>query len=139
VAGGQYISSSAHLSILLRDCWVRIERMWKPYYWRHRESKKMHGCHQGHWLNGNVRAAHRAVAPTNSPTEKLICFHFPSLLRAQQPVSLQICLVILWFWDPEILDLSELQEVKLSLESWDPGVIKLLKSWDPVILWSWAC
>jgi hypothetical protein len=46
--------------------------------------------------------------------------------------------VILLFWHPEILSVSEFLEVRLPLGPWDPGVTMLLGSCDPVILWSWA-
>jgi hypothetical protein len=48
--------------------------------------------------------------------------------------------VILWLCDPEILGMSELLGVKLSLGPWDPGVTKLLESEPKVCsghLWSY--
>jgi hypothetical protein len=50
---------------------------------------------------------------------------------------------ILGSYEPEILGVSELLAVKLSLRPWDPGVTKLLVSWNPKVLgvlhvWKWC-
>jgi hypothetical protein len=37
----------------------------------------------------------------------------------------------LWSYDAELLGVSEFLAVNLSLRPWDPGLIKLLGSWDP--------
>jgi hypothetical protein len=42
--------------------------------------------------------------------------------------------VILGSSDPEILGVSELLGVRVSLGPWVPGVTKLLGSWDSVVL-----
>ena len=54
----------------------------------------------------------------------------PVILVVRTPQS-SIVSVILWSYDPEILDLSELLGVKLHLGHWDHGMTKLLWSCDP--------